>query len=82
MDDARSPMRLIAYAAAGLPIVCTDLVEVRRLQFPTVVLVDDSAQSLAEGIRRALLLPRIRPPQIDDYDIHRLVKRYETVLRG
>jgi glycosyltransferase involved in cell wall biosynthesis len=80
MDDARSPMRLIAYAAAGLPTVCTDLVEVRRLQFPSVVLVDDSVQAFAEGIRCALSMPRIRPAQIEDYDINRLVKRYEAVL--
>jgi hypothetical protein len=80
MDDARSPMRLIAYAAAGLPTVCTDLVEVRRLQFPNVGLVEDSAQALVAGIERALLLPRARPPQIADYDIKRLVKQYETAL--
>ena len=82
MDDARSPMRLLMYAAAGIPTVCTDLDEVRRMQFPNVVLVDDSAQSLAEGIRRALELPRIRPPQIEEYDIRRLVAQYEVVLSG
>lgn len=82
MDDARSPMRLIAYAAASLPIVCTDLVEVRRLQFSSVVLVDDTAQSLADGIEHALTLPRVRPPQITDYDIKRLVQQYEKVFTG
>lgn len=82
MDDARSPMRLLAYAAAGLPIVCTDLLEVRRLQFPTVVLVDDSAAALAEGIQRALPQPRARPPQIAAYDSRQLVKQYEAVLTG
>jgi teichuronic acid biosynthesis glycosyltransferase TuaH len=82
MDDARSPMRLLAYAAAGLPIVCTDLLEVRRLQFPTVILVEDSARGLAQGIQYALAQPRTRPPQLDRYDVPRLVKQYEAVLLG
>ena len=82
MDDARSPMRLLMYAAAGLPTVCTDLEEVRRMQFRNVILVDDDPNSLAEGIERALQLPRARPPQIDDYDIGRLVEHFEAVLKG
>ena len=52
-DDARSPMRLLMYAAAGLPTVCTDLEEVRRMQFSNVLLVEDDPLSIAEGIRRA-----------------------------
>jgi glycosyltransferase involved in cell wall biosynthesis len=82
MDDARSPMRLLMYAAAGVPAVCTDLEEVRRMRFPNVVLVEDNAQSLAEGIKRALQLPRGQPPQIDAYDLRRLVAQYEAILRG
>jgi len=82
MDDARSPLRLFAYAAAGLPTVCTDLLEVRRLQFPTVILVDDTPQALADGIRSALCLPRARPSQIERFDIKRLAKQYEAVLMG
>lgn len=81
-DEARSPMRLLMYAAAGLPIVCTDLEEVRRMQFPNVVLVDDTAESLAEGIKRALQLPRGQPPQVKEFDLPRLIRRYEAVLNG
>jgi glycosyltransferase involved in cell wall biosynthesis len=80
MDDARSPMRLLMYAAAGVPTVCTDLEEVRRMQFANVVLVDDSVQSLVEGIERALQLPKARPPQIEAYDLQSLVAHYEAVL--
>jgi glycosyltransferase involved in cell wall biosynthesis len=82
MDDARSPMRLLMYAAAGLPTVCTNLEEVRRMRFPNVVLVEDDAQSLGEGIERALQLPRVRPPQIEMYDLRNLVEQYEEVLQG
>lgn len=82
MDDARSPMRLLMYAAAGLPTVCTNLEEVRRMQFPNVVLVEDDAASLMDGIRRALQLPRARPPQIELYDLRNLVEKYEAVLQG
>ncbi len=80
--DAGSPMRLLQYSAAGLPVVCTDLEEVRRMGFPNVILVADEPRSLAEGIERALTLPRQVPPQIEAYDIQRLTARYEAVLRG
>lgn len=81
-DDARSPMRLLQYSAAGLPVVCTDLEEVRRMDFPNIILTQDDPRSLAEGIARALTMPRRIPPQVEDYDIHRLTARYEAVLRG
>lgn len=82
MDDARSPMRLLLYTAAGLPVVCTDLEEVRRMDLPNVVLVPDAPGALSEGILVALDRPRGRPPQIEQYDVQRLVDRYEQVLRG
>lgn len=52
--DSASPIKLFEYTAAGLPVVSTDLEEVRRLAFPNVLLVDESAEALAEGIVRAL----------------------------
>jgi len=82
MDDARSPMRLLMYTAAGVPTVCTNLEEVQRLEFPQVVLVDDSSESFAQGIRRALKLRKSRPAQLDRFDINRLVEQYEAVLKG
>lgn len=82
MDDARSPMRLLVYAAAGLPAVCTELEEVRRMNLCNVVLVKDDPSAMADGIKRALKLPRSRPTQMGDYDLRRLVSRYEVVLRG
>lgn len=78
--DAGSPMRLLLYTAAGLPTVCTNLEEVRRMDFPNVVLVEDDPISMAEGIRRARRLPRSRPAQIAAYDLRRLAKEYEQVL--
>lgn len=82
MDDARSPMRLFNYAAAGLPSVSTDLLEVRRLDFPNVVCVEPLAVALAAGIERALTLPRARPPQFERYDLNTLAMHYEAILRG
>jgi glycosyltransferase involved in cell wall biosynthesis len=82
MDHARSPMRLLMYAAAGVPAVCTDLEEVRRMHLPNVVLVDDTADAVAEGIRSALRLTRGRPSELDAYEVRGLAKRYEAVLRG
>jgi glycosyltransferase involved in cell wall biosynthesis len=81
-DDARSPMRLLMYAAAGLPIVCTDLEEVRRMEFPNVIRVAGDPQSFAEGILRAHQMPRSIPAQIIKYDLHRLAAHYEHVLKG
>jgi hypothetical protein len=80
MDEARSPMRLLAYAAAGIPTVCTDREEVRRMEFSNVVLVQDHSAAFAEGVRFALQLPRRRPSQIDAYDIKSLASQYENVL--
>jgi glycosyltransferase involved in cell wall biosynthesis len=80
MDDARSPMRLLAYSAAGLPVVCTDLEEVRRMGFPNVVLVKDNGKSLAAGIEAALKMPKKQPFEIHAYDIHQLARKYEEVL--
>ncbi len=80
--EAGSPMRLLMYSAAGLPVVCTDLEEVRRMGFPNVVLVEDRPDALAEGIGLALRLPRARPPQVEAYDLSRLAAQYEAVLKG
>jgi glycosyltransferase involved in cell wall biosynthesis len=81
-DDARSPMRLLMYAAAGLPVVCTDLEEVRRMEFPNVIRVEGDPPSFADGILRGRQLPRTIPAQIMEYDIHRLTARYEQILIG
>jgi glycosyltransferase involved in cell wall biosynthesis len=80
--DAGSPMRLLFYSAAGLPVVCTNLEEVRRMGFPNVVLVEDNPGSFADGIRRATKMPRTRPPQIEAFDLKRLASEYEAVLKG
>ena len=80
MDHARSPMRLLVYSAAGIPVVCTDLEEVRRMAFPNVILVKDDINAFVEGIRYALQLPKGRPPQIAGYDGQTLAKMYESVL--
>jgi hypothetical protein len=80
--DACSPMRLLLYTAAGLPTVCTNLEEVRRMNFPNVVLVEDDPESAAEGIRRARTMPRARPDAITAYDLPRLAEQYERLLRG
>ena len=80
--DASSPMRLLQYTAAGVPTVCTDLEEVRRMRFPNVVLVPDDAPGLAAGIQAALRMPHGRPPEIAAYDLPRLVAQYEAILAG
>lgn len=78
--DASSPMRLIMYSAMGLPTVCTNLESVRRMNWPNVVLVEDSAHSMAEGIHEALQMPRLRPSQIDEFDLTYLTQKYEKLL--
>ena len=82
MDDARTPMRLLMYAAAGLPTVATDLEEVRRLGLPNVVRVDDHGAAVARGILAALEMPRERPREIHAFDLPGLIARYEAVLEG
>lgn len=84
MDHARSPMRLLAYAAAGLPIVCTDLIAVRQMGFPNVLLLENTAVAFAEGIRKIISATSqyTFSKQVEEYDLSRLVQRYEAVLVG
>lgn len=79
-DDARSPMRLVSYLAAGVPVVCTELTSVRDMEMETVVLTPDTPEGFVQGIRQALTLPRKRPQKLLDYDLPRLVEKYEQVL--
>ncbi len=80
--DAAIPMRLLQYAAAGLPTVCPDLTEVRKLGFPNVLLVEEEDQAFAEGLLGAAQMPIARPRRISEYDLPALVDKYEAVLRG
>lgn len=80
--NVSSPMRLINYSAAGLPVVCTDLMSVRHLDFENVVLVKDNAQDFLNGIKQALKLPRRKPRNLNNYDLPALVSKYEDVLLG
>jgi glycosyltransferase involved in cell wall biosynthesis len=78
--SAACPIKLFEYLAAGLPIISTDLEEVRRMNFPNVVLVKDDPNSLADGIKFAMHLPHIRPPNLSDYDLPKLVDHWEQLL--
>ena len=80
--DAGSPIKLLEYTAAGKPVVSTDLEEVKRMDFSNVVLVKDDSDSLAEGIRRALNSELEIPKKIENYDIDKLARDYEKVLKG
>jgi hypothetical protein len=82
MDDARSPMRLFSYLAAGTPAVCTDLTSVRELDMENVVLVHDTPECVVEGIRQALPGARERPRSLCKFDLPHLVNQYEQVLAG
>lgn len=79
-DDARSPMRLFSYLAAETPVVCTELTSVRDMDMDNVILVPDTPEGFVQGIRQALRLPRKRPEKLFEYDLLRLVERYEQVL--
>jgi glycosyltransferase involved in cell wall biosynthesis len=81
-DDARSPMKLLDYTAAGKPVVATELEEIRRMNFSNVILVKDDPASLAEGIRKAIGSDVRIPAEIEKYDIDKLAKKYERVIAG
>jgi len=81
-SEERSPMRLLMYSAGGLPTVCTDLEEVRRMDFPNVILVQDNPQELADGILRAVTRPRARPEKIKAFDAGILAAQYEKIIAG
>lgn len=79
-DDARSPMKLLDYTAAGKPVVATELEEIRRMNFSNVIIVRDDVASLAEGIRKALGAEVKISKDIEKYDINKLAKKYERVI--
>lgn len=80
--DAACPIKLLEYTAAGNVVVSTNLEEVRRMGFPNVLLVEENASALAEGIQKGLNMPFTGPENLKDYDINNLVSRYEEVLVG
>lgn len=80
--DASSPMRLLVYSASGLPVVCTELEEVKRMNFQNVVFVADTPESMAKGVQTALGLRRQRPLDIYKYDLPVLVSKYQSVLKS
>jgi glycosyltransferase involved in cell wall biosynthesis len=82
MDHARTPLRLLAYAAAGIPTVCTDLKEVRRMNLSNTIMVEDTAADFVRGIQLAFKSPREAPEQIRSYDLSELVPKYEKILLG
>lgn len=78
--DNACPIKLLEYTAAGKPVVSTDLEEVKRMNFSNVILVKDNPKSLAEGIKKALNTQLEIPEKIKEYDINRLVEKYEEIL--
>jgi hypothetical protein len=80
--DASIPIRLLQYAAAGLPTVCPELVEAKRLAFDNVIIVEDQDRAFLDGLLHAAKKVKSRPVQIADYDLPLLVRRYEAVLQG
>jgi hypothetical protein len=47
-----------------------------------MVLVEPTYQALASGLRRALTMQPIYPAVVEEYDLPRLVARYEAVLEN
>lgn len=78
--DASCPMRLLSYSAAGIPVVCTNLEEVKRMGFSNVILVNDNVEALIEGISIALRKEKQVPPQLINYDNKYLVNKLQNIL--
>lgn len=57
LTSAMSPLKLLEYLAAGLPVAATNLPPVRALGHPGVVLVPDGGD-FAAGVRSALAIGR------------------------
>ncbi len=77
--DAASPIKLFEYTAAKVPVVSTNLEEVKRLNFDNVILVNDNAADLAEGIKKALdWKPKF--PDIEKYEWKNLAESYSKII--
>ncbi len=79
--DAASPIKLFEYTAAKVPVVSTNMEEVKRLNFDNVILINDNATDLAIGIKKALdWKPKF--PDIEKYEWKNLAKGYSEVIEG
>ncbi len=78
--DAACSLKAIEYSAAGLPVVATDLREMRAMNFPNVLLVQDTAEGIAEGIRKVLSWTRVPAVDLSPYDIETVGRAFERLI--
>lgn len=79
--DAASPIKLFEYTAAKVPVVSTNLEEVKRLNFDNVMLINDNPTDLTIGIKKALdWNPKF--PDIEKYEWKNLAKKYTELIES
>jgi glycosyltransferase involved in cell wall biosynthesis len=79
--DNASPIKLFEYTAAKVPVVSTNLEEIKRLNFSNVILVNDNATDLVDGIKKALeWKPKF--PDIEKYEWKNLAKKYAKLIES
>jgi teichuronic acid biosynthesis glycosyltransferase TuaH len=62
LTEAMSPLKLLEYLAAGLPVAATDLSPIREMAHPRVVRVPSNGD-YAQGVRDALAIGRAPEPE-------------------
>lgn len=79
--DVACPLKVMEYSAASKPIVSTDLLELRRLNFPNFFLAKPNTEDFYEKIINALNY-RGPFPNLEEYDWKNLSIKLEKILKN
>jgi glycosyltransferase involved in cell wall biosynthesis len=80
LTEAMSPLKLLEYLAAGLPVAATDLSPIRELAHPRVVRVP-SGGDYVQGVRDALAIgPAPEPERLEFITANSWRARHERLL--
>lgn len=73
-------MKIVEYSAASLPVVCTNQIVFRKMEFDNIEFTGYGAKEFAHGIQRALDTPFTRPSLLEEYDLPLIAGRFEKIL--
>lgn len=74
--DGACPLKVLEYAGAEVPTVVNQSAELRKLNFPSMLIRPATVEGFVDGIREALRKKPVATPEISQFDWPLLVKRF------
>jgi glycosyltransferase involved in cell wall biosynthesis len=78
--DGACPLKVLEYTGAHVPMVVNQAKELRRLNFPSLVISPANARDFADGLRQALRNPPTDFPDMTSYDWSNLGRAFGDVI--